>query len=138
MCKQCKTRATMIRRNVLPGYTLMQAQRGADTWPAGWYGLVRSNDPDFTFPAPMAANPFGNGYYPSEEWTPEQDTQYEAFIEYIKTIQPLFQSDPLTGSSFVDACRKAGYTNTEGDPIAWFVNHAAEQVRDNPPPTLEK
>ncbi|KVP75431.1 hypothetical protein WJ96_06895 [Burkholderia ubonensis] len=51
------TNAIIIKKNVLPGFDLMQSQQDAHGWPKGAYGLVEINDPTVIFPGPLLKDP---------------------------------------------------------------------------------
>lgn len=130
MCKHCESEAISLLIGILPTYTLMQAKKSIEGWPAGYYGLGRMTDPDFIFPAPLVADPFGNGEPTSDDWTPEQNAQYTASVEYARQVESAFNTDPMKGYNFVNACMKRGYKETDGNVVRWFINYAAELLKN--------
>lgn len=89
MCQQCLTNSLVIKREVIPGYSLHLATRGTGQWPEGWFGLIRSNDPTFVFPGPLLPNPLFA--YPMGQ---EPDSMYDTpeFDQHLSALQAFRQA----------------------------------------------
>ena len=126
MCQQCITEAEDVTTNLLPGYTLMRARVGSTEWPAGWFGLVRQNDPDFVFPGPLTVDPFAG--LSDEEINARADELAPAdavFDAAVRGLQaPLATMHAVAGYELVTACQLAGYDIArDGTEIAYWLMH---------------
>ena len=134
MCLQCSTQATLMVEKILPGWQLYQAMVTAERWPAGWYGLVQSNDPALVFPAEgLCSDPCANMTdveidalsLDSPEWR-----GYQAHSAYVRTHFTLFKMTPKTAWRLVQACIQAGYKPEEdGDVEWWLIDYIARKLQ---------
>lgn len=134
MCEQCLVQAQIVVEDIIPGYTLMISTQDAPHWPKDYWGLVRQNNPDFTWPGPgLPADPLTgksedeiNVYTgAASEWV-----EYQKFIDYCDEIECEFNTDPMTGYHFVQACIDIGFDpECDGDVVMWFIDWAAALVK---------
>jgi len=106
MCLQCLTKARIIKRDILPGYTLMKATVGHKDWGLGWYGLVQRDDPDFVFPLRPLPDPSRGKNLDKDE------KAYKSWMLWAKEtdwMETFFKCDPETGYALYKACLRAGY-----------------------------
>lgn len=136
MCEQCLTAAEPISRTALPGITVMQARKGIDTWPEGWYGFVDCNDPFLVFEGPLVANALAE--IADEDWdalTAEQEAAYENFHQAALRLGKSLETLPaMTGYFVVKACMDAGYQpEKHGHAIEyWLMHHLATATQSTP------
>lgn len=129
MCEQCLTNAEVVLKDPLPGYTLMRARKGSESWPEGWYGLVQSNDPDFVFPGELLLDPLAD--VPDEDFEmmlAAVEPQYDAYLAAVEGLKKPLQSLPaILGYELVVACQRKGYSiEAHGTELAfWLMNHLA-------------
>lgn len=131
MCLQCITDAIYIKREALPGFALMQAQKdGSIDWPKGAYALVDCNDPFMVIPTLQKDPAFGL----TEEEMREcfKDPKFTIASDFFdeearKTIDALPKEDPMWGYALVSACLQAGYNPGEHgyNVYYWLFNHLA-------------
>jgi hypothetical protein len=135
MCLQCVTEAETVLDDPILGYILMVAKRDSEEWPAGHYGLVKCNDPDFIWEGKPLLDPLEGMdddaidalADDSEEWA-----GYERFMDFVEKIRPVFNTDPYTGHQFVRACEASGYKwKQDGDVVMWFIDHIARKMEKN-------
>ena len=129
MCLQCTTQAVAVLEDVLPGFSLYQAQIDAPEWPAGWYGLVECNDPTIVFPGPLLADPtFGMS---DEQLDALKDFPegYDAFTQAADVLGEKLVLPALAGYHITKACMALGYSNAEhGHLHYWLLQHLATKV----------
>ncbi len=133
MCEQCLAKATAIREDVLPGYTLMQAQGGSLAWPVDWYGLVQQNDPVIVFPGPLMIDPSaGLSDEAIEAFLPERNALTDRFREGSEGLRTALKAVPvLVGYELVSACLQSGYdVERDGTELGyWLMHHLAEMIQ---------
>lgn len=142
MCQQCLTKAEVIVERVLPGYSLAKATVDHPDWPKDYYGLIRYNDPDFTWKEDPIEEPF---FYLSvkeldalTEDNPLVKKQNQ-FYHRAESIEKCFISDPMTCYELVIACKKAGYNELKHGyrVIYWLVHHMAVKMKSINKPVRE-
>ncbi|MBK3780432.1 hypothetical protein G3A43_09355 [Paraburkholderia aspalathi] len=130
MCEQCLTQATMVVKDVIPGFSLMRATQDGDSWKSGWYGLVEINDPTVVFEGPLLRDL-------SEGMTDEQinalsddeNINLEAFILAGEKFGEALQLDPCSGYRLVVACMAAGFKPQEDGALEfWLLKHLAKKA----------
>lgn len=127
MCTQCLTEAVVVVDDVLPGMTLMRAVVDHAEWPAGWFGLVKRNDPLVVFPVLVADPDF------SDEVINAGGADVEAALAaYDAAVKSFDENLKLTFTGFGElfmACTQAGYdSKVHGFAEYWLVNHLARKV----------
>jgi len=135
MCLQCMTDAKVIKEDILPGYSLMQAQKEAEGWPKDWYGLVECNNPTVVFPN-IGLEPDLCDDLSDEEVDalPENSKEWQSslsLISYARKNLDQFKKIELKDSwRLVQACIQAGY-NPEEDGLAecWLLNFIAKELK---------
>ena len=122
-----------LRGDILPGgYILMRSTRDVEGWPKGWYGLVRSNDPDFVWCGRMEPDPLGG--MTDKEISGCSKRVWNASSRWwrvVEGIEKSFKSDVMTSYDFVSACKRAGYRiKRDGmNVVAWFVGYVGQKTR---------
>lgn len=127
MCLQCSTNAVLVARDVLPGVSLFRSVVGHRDWPAGWYGLVESNDPFHVFPTLMADPKFTDEELEAQASdTVAAENAYEADVTAFRDNLNL--SFTTAGEIFV-MCQALGYERTvHGFVEYWLMDHIARKV----------
>ena len=128
MCLQCDTKAVIVQQDILPGFSLYQAQVDAADWPKGWYGLVECNDPTFVFAGPLLSDPtFGMS---DEALNALKDfpAGYDEFCAAADAVGEKLVGCPMAGYSLVRACMEVGYRRTDGHVHYWLLHHLATKV----------
>lgn len=136
MCEQCLVNP-LYWYNVIPGYTLIRAQRDGSFMKAGQWGLVECNDPTYVWDDEPWPHPtFGmtddeeDAYWratPGGRYAPSSyEEQIEAFQDDISRFAEGegAPATPEMGHKLVEACIKAGWTRERHDRIAeWLWSH---------------
>lgn len=113
------THAELVIQDIIPGYILTRAKidyivEGQTIWPAGYYGVVFCNDPEFVFPELPA--PPGDDDAPNE---------FDTIVRQVEEFG--FTMDQ--GYRFVCACIQAGYNPQEdGVVMYWFLEHVYKKL----------
>lgn len=108
MCLQCEAKAKIIKRDILPGYSLMISRSNHPDWPVGHYGLVRCNDPDFVFKEKPVADP-GKGVNLDLEKNSKIYAAWEIWAAETESMETKFTCSPELGHALYKACLKAGW-----------------------------
>ena len=129
MCEQCLAKAIVIKKNILPGFSLMQATTGSDAWPAGFYGLVQVNDPMVVFEGPLLQDPC-KGYTEDElDPMPEYPDGYEEYLEGAQALDKGLRLHPEDGYRLVLACEAEGFSAREHGSLGfWLLDFLAVQA----------
>jgi hypothetical protein len=124
---QCLAEAVVIKKDALPGYTLVQAQVDADGWPKGFYGLVESNDPVFVFAGPLIADPMAGMSDEEIDALPDMPAGYAAFMKAAEEMGTHLKLEALVGYRLVKTCMdELGYApDTDGAFHFWLLNYLA-------------
>lgn len=132
MCLQCLTKARSVKKNVIPGYTLMRSTVDHKDWHAGDYGLVVCNDPDFVFkgkptPDPSRGKNLDKDKKAFERWK-KWSSQVEAVMEN-------FLCPPERGYRLYKACLKTGYRpHRDGyNMLYWLWDYMGRQLKKDRP-----
>ncbi|KVP39616.1 hypothetical protein WJ87_05120 [Burkholderia ubonensis] len=129
MCLQCMTNAIIIKKNVLPGFDLMQSQQDAKGWPKGAYGLVEINDPTVVFPGPLLNDPTAGMSDDELNALPEMPAEVYAFDQSAEALGEQLILDAVTGHRLVQACIECGYKPKEDGCLHfWLLHYLATQV----------
>ena len=138
MCLQCRAKATLIIKEIFPGWQLMKSQVNVQEtasvrgWPFQWFGLVRRNDPDYVFPFEglfidltrgMSDKDLDAIRVESVEWE-----SYKKFSQYVQRCRSYFMASPQAGWALVNACIAAGYSVSDGDVVWWVLDRIARRV----------
>lgn len=133
MCLQCITKAVIVQQDILPGFSLYQAQVDSPEWPKGWYGLVECNDPTVVFPGPLLADPtFG---MPDDQLNalPAFPDGYDEFIETADTLGEKLVLPAMAGYRIIQASMQLGYSDVDhGFLQFWLMHHLAIKVGPQP------
>lgn len=131
MCLQCMTEAVNVlgkNKELLPAndfdgpWFLMKAVKDHKDWPAGWYGLVRYNDPDFVFKS-----------------LPEKGLEEKDVSKWCHLIHDMEEEmrkdvDIMSCYMLVASCIMAGFKpgfNEEDDGfnvVAWLADYIIEKM----------
>lgn len=129
MCLQCTTNAIAVVPDVLPGFSLYQAQVGAPAWPEGWYGLVECNDPTLVFPGPLLIDPTASMTDAQLNALPEFPPGYQKFTEAADALGEHLMLPPTDGYRLTAACMAQGYDNKrDGHLHYWLLQYLAGKV----------
>lgn len=135
MCLECVTEAETLIEDIIPGYRLTVAMKDAEDWPKGYYGLVRGNDPDFVWPPDDYIDPFSGmtdeEIEAADEKAPDPRWQeWYDFASFIARIRDRFNTHPIIGWHFINACQECGYDHYyDGDVIYWFIDRVNRRLR---------
>lgn len=136
MCLQCSTQATLVKENVLPGFSLMQATIDAPGWPAGHYGLVHVNDPLVVFPGPLLVDPAKGMDEDELDAMPEWPEGCDEYMEAAQQLNQLLNFNALEGYKLVYACTQVGYLPASDGLLGfWLLDHLATSVQADEPST---
>ena len=133
MCLQCTTKAVAVLPDVLPGFSLYQAQVGAPEWPEGWYGLVECNDPTVVFPGPLLADPTAG--MTDEQLNAHKDFPpgYQEFTDAADALGQRLVLPAMDGYRLAAACKAHGYDDKEhGFLHYWLMQYLAGKVAPQP------
>ncbi|WP_157644021.1 hypothetical protein [Burkholderia ubonensis] len=123
------TNAIIIKKNVLPGFDLMQSQQDAQGWPKGAYGLVEINDPTVVFPGPLLKDPTAGMSDDELNALPEMPAGSDEFDQAAEALGEKLILEAVTGHRLVQACIERGYKPTEdGFLHFWLLQYLATQV----------
>lgn len=129
MCLQCTTEAVVVARDVLPGTILMRAVVDSPEWPAGWYGLVESNDPFMVFPTLLADPKFPDDVLNAE--APETVAAENAYSEAVTAMRDNLNLSFTTAGEVFQDCIQRGYDRkVHGDVEYWLLDHLARKAKD--------
>jgi hypothetical protein len=132
MCLQCITEATIVKDDILPGFSLKQSQRDHPEWPKGAFGLVEQNDPTIVFAGPLLKDPtrgMSDDELNALPGMPEGTVEFDAAADLLGEQLVL---DAVTGHRLVEACIARGYRPTEdGFLHYWLLQYMATQVEVN-------
>lgn len=129
MCLQCDTNAVVIMQDVLPGFSLYQAQTDAPEWPKGWFGLVECGDPTVVFPGPLLADPTFGMSDEQLDAMPDFPAGYNAFTQGADAIGEKLVLPALAGYHLTKACIEQGYSNLDhGHLHYWLLHYLANKV----------
>lgn len=122
MCEQCVT-SCVVWRDVLPGWTLMRAQKDGNIMEAGQYGLLRCNDPDAVWTgAPQIEPPEGR---PSE---------WGDYVDGIGEFKEALVLRPEVGWELTKAAMERGYSSDEHGLLSfWLWDHLAKCMKQSWP-----
>lgn len=135
MCDQCTTEALRYGDEVLPGFSLMRAQKEGTRWHAGHWGLVECNDPTVTWTSKPQPSPvYGMTDEEEEEWFKKHEDDHELIDSALGHVpddfRNAFQIHPNTGYKLVTAAKQRGYNpKTSGDIINWLWEHFGEHLK---------
>lgn len=126
MCMQCMTKSVTLKRNIFPGWALVKARETYEDWPAGAYGLLRCNDPDFIFTVKPTKTP--SIYSKREKYIPKGYWRW--YEEADKFNEELKGSIEASHELYVAAV-KAGYKGQDkhGFFSYWLRNYIAKKMR---------
>jgi hypothetical protein len=129
MCLQCTTQATVVKADILPGFSLMQSQLDSPEWPKGFYGLVETNDPTLVFAGPLLKDPthsLGDDELNALPGFPAGTDEFDAAAWLLRDQLVL---DAVTGWRIVQACIERGYRPAEDGYLhRWLMQYMAMQV----------
>lgn len=126
MCLQCIANAKVIKQDVLPGFSLMQATAEAEGWKKDSFGLVECNDPTFVFDGPLVLDPTAGMTEDDLDWQPEMPDGYEEYEAGAQRLEAALKCDPVTGHRLVQACMQVGYHPKEHGILGyWLLNYLA-------------
>lgn len=137
MCLCCSAKAKTIRRDIIPGYNLLQSTvdvRAGSSWywPLGWYGLQHYNDPDFVFKQKPIPDPLitkEGVWLNADVHSKEADACDAWFKDIIEPFEKKLECCPEIGYRFVKACRKAGYRPRDGRLACWLINYMGRKLK---------
>jgi len=118
---QCLADAHLVlKRPVLPKlsgdcrggpYWLVQAQKGCEGWPKGWYGLVQMNDPDFIWEGEPIPEPL---------FRKKDEKAWKNWWKMLEKIE--CNLGPIVGYQLVASCMQAGYRpEKHGYRVIWWL-----------------
>lgn len=129
MCLCCETKAKTIRRDILPGYSLLKGRVDHPDWPLGHYALQHFNDPDFIFKEIPKVNPsIGVSLNNNKK-------VYEAYMAWSKETENMEKSldhcGPELGYQLYKACLKAGWCpKRDGFRLSfWVRNYMGKKMK---------
>lgn len=130
MCTQCSAHAVVVKRDVLPGITLMRATKDTKHWPLDWFGLVKFNDPMFVFKGPLRLDPCHGLSEDDLDWMPEHPEGYDEYATLAEELTNVKLDSLVATHEFVQACLDAGYHPKEhGYKLGyWLGHHLAQQL----------
>lgn len=134
MCMQWRAAASLIKTDVLPGYSLYQFTKDTTGWPVGWYAIVEGDDPEFVFRGPVLLDPCAGLTEDDLDVMPEYPEGYDDFkavAEELSAVGVQFTS-PWRTYMFVKACVDSGYDpEKDGYEMGfWLTNHLAEKINE--------
>jgi hypothetical protein len=136
MCLQCTTQAVTVHPDIIPGFTLMQSKVDSKEWPAGWYGLVESNDPSIVFPGPLLKDPTFGMTDDQLNALPVFPPGYQEFTDAADVLGEHLVLPARDGYCLFAACKSVGYSDAEhGFVHYWLLQHMATAVESNPQPS---
>lgn len=120
---QCLTEAKMYGE-VIPGWYLVKATKTSPWghWPAGYWGLVRMNDPDFVWePDPLEEDPEA----------PVDENGLSEFYRRHNDFEEALHSHPNVGYTLIKDAMKVGYNpEEEGYVTFWLFERMARMLSD--------
>ena len=154
MCDQCLTDPLEFGEP-MPGWYLMRARRGCDSWKQGDWGLVQCNDPTFTWSLTPTPDPlWGMTDEQEDQWF---ETADETSADYYRTLKLIstpefyeyrnqFRCSPGTGYELVTAMQQVGYDPfKDGRAADWLFGYLGKWLTTapmteggDPFPSLEK
>jgi hypothetical protein len=117
----------MVVKDVIPGFSLMQATRDGNSWKGGQYGLVEINDPTIVFEGPLLRN-LAAGMTEEQEnaLSDDENAAVDAFMAAGEALGDVLLLDPCTGYRLVVACMAEGFKPQEDGSLEyWLMNHLA-------------
>ncbi len=135
MCLQCSTKSSYYAKEVMPGWRLHRATKDAwDNEPKEWrkdeYGLVKMNDPAFTWTSTPVIDPSFD--MSDEEIENLSPGVCDEFDDAVCEMEEAMIVGPMTGYSLIEAAKEAGYDpNKHGYRFSrWLVHSMGIIVRD--------
>lgn len=132
MCLQCLSHAKLVKQNVLPGFSLMQATADTPEWPAGHFGLVQVNDPMVVFPGPLLVDPAKGMDEDELDAMPEWPEGCDEFMDAAQGLEQQLKVNALDGYALVTACTQVGYKpGSDGLLGFWLLDYLASAAQSN-------
>lgn len=129
MCLQCSADAVKIKGDILPGFSLYQAQTDTKEWPKGWYGLVEGNDPTVVFKGPLLTDSTAGMSDEVLDAMAEFPAGYEEYTEAADQLGERLVLDAYDGYRLVSACIQVGFRpNDHGFIHYWLMDFMAQRV----------
>ena len=127
MCEQCVTDASMVVPDIIPGFSLMRANKDGQHWKNGWYGLVESNDPSIVFEGPLLRDETaGMADDEINALLGDENIVLDAFLTAGEKFGEALELDAYTGYRLVAACIKEGFNPKEDGAVQfWLMHHMA-------------
>jgi len=106
-------------------------------WPAGHYGLVRSDDPDFVWEGKPLIDPLFRMTRAQIKRILGKDndpfgkilTDFKKFSAHAESMEKKFVVDPCIGYLLVKASLKAGFRESDGRFMFWLCHHMAMRMK---------
>lgn len=133
MCLQCTTNAIAVFPDVLPGFSLYQAQTGAPEWAEGWFGLVECNDPTVVFPGPLLTDPLAGLSDEQVNALDDMPPEYQRFTDAADALAEHLVLPATDGYRLTAACIAQGYDHKrDGHLHYWLLHYLASKVAQMP------
>jgi hypothetical protein len=134
MCEQCLVKP-LVWRNVLDGWSLIQATVDGSYMKAGQWGLVEINDPTFVWDfRPIPDPTAGMSEDEEEEFYETQTEAVERLIAHEREFRDVLLCSPVTGWSLINACISSGFSPREHGLVDhWLLNHLGHHILINQP-----